>query len=482
MASRIVREFSAKDGVGVFLLPQKELDAFTGKNRYTYCGLEELYEDHTAKIDFDPVKYKLFDGGVQDYLETFPMHQALWKPNHEFYTDYEPIRKNLALVRNGIYLQYFPDGIYDPYSKSAATQKIYLEEMGKVLGATLKRESFFRKALPPSSDPLAERRFGDYGIEHIGAAEMYKALLRAQNKFTLNPLRWLQGKFNSYDWNLADIENTVFRQKDIEEALFQETRKEEIGMAHPTARLAAEALMTQRIAVELLNPAALRPGDAELSVELAHDIIEALKRMKFDNTNEGLPGVDQQAHDLERGELIAELAMAYQNIMADLAEKNPAALHDPELAALFETARLSFGKLGHLTYVDSQRASILESQGNDLPLLDLAQLELPKEFQYTYAGEERQLLANIEQALSAAIIYRGKRIERAAQVEINSIRKDYDSMHQRISWMSAHIASASENLVGEAKAINQTNRMMGGKHEARVVSMNMQGPANTYRA
>jgi hypothetical protein len=327
-----------------------------------------------------------------------------------------------------------------------------LEEMGEELGAALKRESLFRKVSTlPSGRPLAERRFGDFGIEHVGAAEMYAALLKAQNAFTWNPLRWITGKFTSYDWGLPPIEKTPFRRQDIEEALYQEERKVEIGLDHPTARLVAEALATQRVAVELLDPASLKTGDAERSVELAHEIIERLRNMKFDNANEGLPGVDQQAHDLERGELIAELAMAYQIIMADLARVNPEALSDPS----FEAARLAFGKLGHLTYIDAQRSSILESQGNNLPALDLAQRELPEEFTLTYAGEEAELLREIETGLKAAIYHRGGHPGKIRKVEVEEVRDDFQKMHNRISSYSAYIGAATENLVGEARSINR---------------------------
>lgn len=488
MTAKVIKEVIDKNiGIGDFYLLEKEYDEITGTRRHTYCSFDEFYDTHRRQIDFNPSKYKLFDGKVMTYLDDLSMNEPIWQPNHKFYDDYAVIRKNIAILRQGLYTMYFPEGEYDADLNEKEIQA--LSDIGLELGGILKRESLARSLTSfASSMPPAERRMGDYGVEHIGVAAMYKALLLEQNKFTWNPLRWIQGKFHSYDWDLPPIEETPFRKQDINEALFQEQHKLDLGMDQAVVRMATEALMIQRMAVELLNPAALKAGDAEQSVELAHHILDVLKNMKFEDSDPNHYTLDDQKRDLEKGELLAELAMTYQNVIADLAAHNPEALQDPR----FEAARLALGRLGHLTLIDSQEASCIENDGASLHMLTAAQHELPQEFQIIAPGQERSLLHDVEQALIVATQYRGVRQGMAnrstdamqhtvsgASAYISAANaRGVEAMQQTISGVSAYFASSSENILKEAKAINQTNQMLSGNRpKARILPIQQKSSA-----
>ena len=139
--------------------------------------MQELYHKYKSKLEFSPLEYKLFDGNVVDYLNDYPGYLGgIHEPGNKHYKEFEAVRQNIVMVRMAIYQHLFPEG-YIFKDAADKTQKMAIQrEVGTALGATLKHESrirFFTNLFNFSKVPLVEKRFGRFGIEHIGAAALY---------------------------------------------------------------------------------------------------------------------------------------------------------------------------------------------------------------------------------------------------------------------------------------------------------------------
>ena len=86
--------------VGKFIVPR--LDNWESHAR--------LVENEGTGLYFDAKYYKYFDGVIASTLQL----NALTDKNDPEYAKYEPLRVNLAVLRNSLYAHYMKDGTFDP--------------------------------------------------------------------------------------------------------------------------------------------------------------------------------------------------------------------------------------------------------------------------------------------------------------------------------------------------------------------------------
>lgn len=478
---------------GNFYVLEPEYDAVNKVRRHTYCQLEELYDKYPHKLGFSPKTYAHFDDKALDYLRDYPaLLEGIYESGAKHYADYEVIRKNMAMVRLALYQQHFSQGFLFNGHMDQQNKQAMLEEIATCMGATLKHEArkrIFLGLFDFSPKSIAEKRFGRFGIEHEGAAQFYKRLLRKQNSLTLNPLRWIQGKFNRYDWNLPPIEETILRSQDINKAVYIDTKKKDIGADAPAKHLAAEAKIAFEACYHNLystigkshqRPQALPDAEAEESVILAHRIIDNWKLINSDHSQKQIDEVDLKNKELEKGQLLAELAMTYDKLMADIAATSPELLSGPQ-AQQFTDAKLAMGKLGYLTLVRAIKAATEEKDGNlQHALLYIEETRVPAAYKQDTSKDEAALIAQIEQALKAAEQYRAaKKNRKPVSPDLNvDLTKTIANMHGRINGDSANIGAANSWAIPEAKALNTEL----SQKEAKVVQMTPDSTASQYRA
>lgn len=491
MGINIIRPVEHKKFGQHFVL-EKKYDEISGTYRYTYCQLEELYNSHKEALAYNPVDYKLFDGNTLDYLNDYPSYLGgTYEPEHKYYKEFEAVRINITMLRLSLYQHLFPEGYIFKNPSEQAQKELLLQEMGTCLGATLKHESrirFFTNLFNFSKTPLVEKRFGSFGIEHIGAERMYKRLLRKQNSFTLNPLRWIQGKFTRYDWNLPPIEETPLRNQDVEEAIFHDTHKKDIGADAPAKHLAAEAKVTFEACYNMHSPTgnlhqrpqALPDAEAEESVILAHRIIDNWKLINSTHSQKQIDEVDLKNKELEKSELLAELAMTYDKLMADISATSPELLNGTQ-AQQFRDTKLAMGKLGYLTLIRAIEAAKDKKDGNlQHELLYIEEARVPAAYKQVTSKDEAALIAQIEQALKAAEQYRAaKRNRKPVSPDLNvNLTKTIATMHGRINGDSANIGAANSWAIPEAQALNTEL----SQKETKVTQMHSDSAASQYRA
>jgi hypothetical protein len=138
-------------------------------------------------LGFDPA-HSAFDKALADACGI----RALYDPSAGHYKDYEPLRHNLAVLRNYL-INHFYGAEIDAKEAQDPNRIAYLQQIGKELGAMLHR----------GQNPVA-KCFGfslsakDLNVEHRGAAEIYKTLLRAQKTHNvLSPFLYVLNFFSS---------------------------------------------------------------------------------------------------------------------------------------------------------------------------------------------------------------------------------------------------------------------------------------------
>lgn len=451
------KNFQAGNGVGTFVMPWKGRHA-------TYNDHLTIQRDTTYPIYFEPNKYSLFDGIIAKWLDDMNLHNGLKNPNDEFYAAYEPLRQNIAMTRSVIYTHFFPDGEYNPSDPRDAAKKEMLEKMGRALGSKLKWEAighrivnFFR--FNDAKD--AHQQFGRFGVEHLGAAEMYKFLQEYQQRFTWDPTRWLQGKFTKADWHLPPIEQSPFRQEFMQKFHHQEYRTRQLGIDSPARQLVAKGMLMEDIAVQLKQAHTYSRNVPDMpeekvteSVLLAHHILDSLKDMDFASDERIRENVNETREHLEEGYRTVQLAQTYQQLFMNLAKKDPSIVTEK----VFIDAQMAIGKLGQYNLVHA----LEDSTPQEMPTVTAIIDNLPKEHAGISNIEAVEALRHIEKAINA-IAKREKMPEqkpdRIRKIELDpnvqaTIQRNYNAMN----GYAARIGAVSSNqLVAMAQQLNEEN-------------------------
>jgi len=185
----ILHHVQPKD-VGKFKVPKAERNFYRVHRRFV----------NRFDLDFNTQEYPSFDG----IIATAFQENAFSNPKHRDYQKYDGLRQNVAILRNIIFSQYFPDGKCDSSDPEDVARCEQLPRIAREIGVALQRDSSLR--LPFSTYmPVAVANTPDYG-----AMEMYKMLLKLQNERTLfHPLAWAFGLPN-FDWKLPTVDKTAF--------------------------------------------------------------------------------------------------------------------------------------------------------------------------------------------------------------------------------------------------------------------------------
>jgi hypothetical protein len=395
-------KFAPNSGLGCYIESEARYNAATGKMEVTLASHQETLKKYHNELQFDPYEFMRFDGAIANRLN----RSDLTMEKAKFHPEMEVMRENIALVRQVLYEQMFPNAEYNA-NKPADKQKIYqIQAMAEILGDSLSGTSYTRRVtgIFRSKTPRAEKIFGDYGIETIGAAKMYELLVKKQNAFTLNPFRMIQGKFNCRDWNLKPLDQTAFRTAEVEAVVMETHHDKEIGLPNHAETLRNGAQVTLEV-VKNLSPDQMRPKPplseekARFAIDEAHIILENWHKLRITSGDRNLDALDVKRQELEKTALLTQMAVLYQNLMSDLETKSVGITNED----IFIEAQVAFGKLGFLTLEKAAFAAEREGKNNLTHELLVAAEKVPAMLRQTHLSEEKALMLQVEQALQAAV-------------------------------------------------------------------------------
>ncbi len=449
--SGAVATLKTLEGVGNFVLPKAHYDNIQERPRISYSDHLSIYSDNKHRINFNPKEYPLFDKIISDELQKSRRHNAIENPRNQYYNAYEPLRQNLAVLRNAIYTQFFPDGEYNAKDPADKAKVVCIQQIAQEIAKELKRESRVNRlwnilTLNFSEDDFCTKRFGKYGLEHYGAQKLYEKIYAKQETVSINPFKWMQGSANKYDWGLSHPEFSPFCAQDMREAVFNDNRNETLEIENCAPRLSQEAVGTQQIA-ELLksgepmeNISRMSVEKRKESVELGEEILRRLRDICAGKSDRAHSGAEHKVQDVQRAVLLKDLAENY------LEQYNDLLLVDPSIAedSTFERARMAIGKLGHMSMLDA----MVNCDHAKLREMEHLYDDLPRDYKDVEHDVEENLLYDIEKAMGEMTKRQSKHNEKQMvnTVIINDKRSDMRDARAELAQKAMARASAKEQV------------------------------------
>lgn len=237
-----------------------------------------------CELHFDPETY-VFDKAIADASR----NRAICDPSARHYTDYEPLRHNLAVLRNFVLNHIYGEEI-DAREARDDRKFSFVQQIGEALGNML-----FRGNNPLMANPFAPRITPrDANVEYDGAVAMYAKLLETQrNNTLLAPLRFI-GELHLRNpagrrWNLPPSALTPFGKLNYfappptdalmeappaEEALQQQAMQEETVR---TLTMDAVGTAFTNVAGQYNSIDSLSQPVKLQAIEIAREILEKLK-------------------------------------------------------------------------------------------------------------------------------------------------------------------------------------------------------------
>jgi hypothetical protein len=283
-------------------------------------------------IEWSPYDYSAFEGTIIKKTGVDDVGRATgpaFNPDHADYAKYSGLRRNLAILRNYLFVQYFPDGRVSSNPESADYQQdqanlAKISQIAEHLGNKLASLD----AAPPSTaekwfhslteiahgnDPLPDVStfMSRANLPDVGTALMYDYLLSEQAK----PVHWwkkmplVSHSLTPADWGLKPREQTVFSDENIK-------------TFSRGSSMEAIASDLDHVATSLHSIDRLSAEDRKISIEHARNILENLKFMV------GNPLVEGELRELtdekkEEALKIQRVALGYRGGLSAIAKADP---------------------------------------------------------------------------------------------------------------------------------------------------------------
>lgn len=245
-------------------------------------------------LNFDPKEY-VFDQAVAESSG----NRAIADPSARHYKDYEPLRHNLAVLRNFVLSHVYGEEV--DHEEARDKQKYsYVVQIGDEIGDMLRRGNN-----PLFSNPFAQRVSPkDANVVYDGAAQIYEKLLKVQNVNSwMAPIDFLvhldKKPYLDQRWKLPPIELTPFgrlnyfapppadtRMATADTLVMKQAAHEAKMMQSELANaLAMDAIGTgfTSTAIGYNSVESLAQPIKAQAIEIARDILEKLK-IRFQST------------------------------------------------------------------------------------------------------------------------------------------------------------------------------------------------------
>ncbi len=367
----------------------------------SYVAYRHLYDSHLYDIGFSPSFYEAFDAVVAKAYGK----DAFVNFKNYHYESYEPLRRNIAIVRSFIYANYFPDGQFNMTDAQDQRNADMLPEIAKTLGTAMKH-SWMAKV--PLIGGLLARAFNviDVDLASIpddGGATIYKHLLSMQNRPSLmNPMSWF-GKAPGKSWNLPPIEKSIFSNVHSRISELDIDPWQPDVQKSPAGEMLNTAFHLDQVALNLRTPQDLEPPVLDRSIELAREILDKFRIIGGSNRENDSLALDS-ADETVQASRLQDLALIYQDYISSIAHTNPELLNSP----VFENARMALRRLSY--HLKLQALSELKDSGD----ADAVQLvteilgEAKPQWRAMPAADFQDLASQLEAGLEEAARIKGQ--------------------------------------------------------------------------
>lgn len=371
-----------KDADSLVKYPLERLRANIGRwlvpKKNTLDAHYAMVKNRALDIDFSPANYPGFD---QIFTEKYA-GKGFFDPEHENFPRYEPLRDNLATVRNYILTQYFPEnGVPDP-KRSAQ-----LKEIAEFLAEGLSNDKVYfgfivsHNPFKPFIDvKLAKAPNGE------GARYLYAKILEMQRQNNWNrpfdKVTELFGGTATGGWGLPKLEDSIFSldapeidndadHKDVGQrigalaALFdalEEKRaalRERFALRNHAQDLNAlanqmfDTFYTMKEGVDALAQPIRREA-----VDIAHDILNKLK-IRLSSTEAEMVTQFPSNEDTDALSSISGVGRVIQRMSSYLMAAGQNAMSIPAVAA----AHQALGQIAYMAKMNAYNAALIAGDG-----------------------------------------------------------------------------------------------------------------------
>jgi hypothetical protein len=375
-------------------------DTFGGYKAIHDFGLEG--ETGSFPIQFDPHRFGVFDGNVCFKFEgDKELAGPLSNTQHQDYEKHASLRRNVAILRNFLYVHYFGKNGYQPFLESDRKAKEKIEDMAQCLGEGLKNSVTWN----PFSHMMNPLDIEEASNPDQGAVYMYNYLLRLQEKRSsmtdsINPLNW--STLPSSYWELPPIEQSPFapiymKMEQLGIEPFIDYTPDSLG--EKLANLGVQLDFTR---AQLRAPDQLSKPVRDESIYLARKILDNFRILAGTNPRNSNLAVNE-ADEMQQIERIYDVAIVYKDKYCQLVNQYPDLVNNQA----FMVANDAMSKLTYL--VKLQALEELDKEGNTSRSQLMAELmdRIPPHHRPQPGETFTKLMSRLEAGLEEAARLRG---------------------------------------------------------------------------
>ena len=390
-----------QSGVGNFMFPLEN----------SWAAHRQVINDHSLGLYYWPSQHPYFDNMVHQRVN----YEPLWNDGNSAFGAYDVLRENLAIVRNYIMCEFFPDGSVDN-TKADAQKATHLAQIGQFISDGLNND----RLIPNPMSPII--RADRANLPATGAQYIYSQIIKRQNYQSwldpiLHPIQWLIGK-TAGAWDLPALEHSAFSDAALRlppPDISAELSDDDVAIiADALTRNSMEAPSSSLNFSEELNDAAqditmasaryaavdhLQEPTKRESVEIAKEILNKLKlklgEALIENGLNAFAKANFSIMDALRGAV-----QVYEFHLHKLMQTDPKIMENPAIIA----ANAAIGKLGHIAKQDVLKAA---EKAGDKELAATVRKEISKMPAHWQQPSEKtfgELLGQVEGGLNTVLL------------------------------------------------------------------------------
>ncbi len=389
-----------RTGIGKFVIPREN----------SWAAHRQLIRDPKHNLGFAPLRYPFFDYVIAENVDYAPLND----PHHKAFGKLVGMRENLAILRNYLFQEFFPDGSFDQNDVKKVPKILAISSF---LAEAIDNDRYIPSFGKPRIDKSKANQYG------TGAQYMYKKILERQTTHSwIRP--WMRKPFeimfgiSGRNWGLPRLEDSPFSDANLQKPppppVYSYTEDELFAVAAALAnkdprspRDAAKyhADTINRIADNFVNThhtyssvEMMRQPVKRQSVEIAKDILRKLKvKIGRGFIAHGLtPDATANLNLLDAIEGVIDV---YEFHLAKATARDPRLLHHPVIAK----ANDAVGKLGYVAKVEALR---MAEHGQDDQLgkaLYNQIMHMPKDWHHPKEKRFGELFDQIEAGLDLTL-------------------------------------------------------------------------------
>ncbi len=385
-------------GAGKFIIPRHN----------TWAAHHMLVTDPIYNLDYSPSSYPFFDQRIHERVDYAPFYDAADRK----YAAYDVLRENVAIMRNYVMSEFFPDGSVDKEDQRKVRQ---MAQIADFIGNGLNNDRLLRNPFKPR---ISMERANMPGT---GAQYLYEQIKKQETYYNwmmpiLLPIYFVTGRTYK-NWGLPSLEDSPFsdhalrqppptsvQQLSDEELLDLCSRVDKGHAPHSVSHAYAEGL--NQIGDGFAHASHMQQGVDSLqeptkreSVELAKEILRKLK-VKIGEAliNNGLTPV--AVNNFTILESLKGVVQVYEYHLQKLALQDNHILENPAI----RQAADAIGKFGFVAKMEALRIAESSQDTSLVRALREELLRLPAHWQHPKELKFKELLGQIESGMDTVVM------------------------------------------------------------------------------